>query len=62
MKNIFKPVLVLFLVIVFTVLLIIPVQASWVHIAGTYGYGPHGLPSCYCPSLFYISCGCAFPK
>ena len=62
MKKSFKPLLLIALVAVMTIMIMIPVKnyAKTVHLPGKLGSGPYGL-TCWCPWINY-NCGCAIAE
>jgi hypothetical protein len=61
MKRFFKPLLLIALFVVLTVLVLVPAKsnaADVTQLPGRLGSGQYGL-TCRCPQVLYINCGCA---
>jgi hypothetical protein len=58
MKSMIRPLVLLFIAIIFCIALIVPVGAYWDYSSGTDGVGQFGW-TCYCPIIYIHTCYCA---
>ncbi|MCI0470822.1 MAG: hypothetical protein L0Y73_04105 [Candidatus Aminicenantes bacterium] len=61
MKSMIRPLVLLFLVIVFCIALIVPVSAGWDYSTGSIGACSFGW-GCWCPPIVWADCHCVLMK